>query len=125
MFVCQRSEVTTTVNVGIDLSCGRRLNEKIAVLVERFLTTFCSYLGKSIKMPGRCFTREQKISESWKPSQDVHPAGSPTSFEGCHRSPTSKPPSQACRSVSGKRSVSGDFDERAQQINSRSIAGSQ
>jgi hypothetical protein len=113
------------VNVGIDLSSGRRLNEKIAVLVERFLTTFCSDLRSRVEMADRYFTREQQIRERWQAAQHVHPAGSPTSFESCHRSPRrSHPVRLVAPSAVNEASAATSTRERSRSIRDRSLEAS-
>jgi hypothetical protein len=84
MLVCERLEVAATLGVNIYLSARCRLDEQVAVLIERFLTTFRRYFCECVEMPDCCFPGEQQISERGQAAQHVHPTGGPTSFEGCH-----------------------------------------
>ena len=49
--------MAATLGVNIYLSAGCGFDEQVAVLVEGFLSTFCSYLGECVEMADACFTR--------------------------------------------------------------------
>jgi hypothetical protein len=57
VFVGERREVAATLGVNIDLSAGCGFDEEVAVLVEGFLSTFCSYFCECVEMADGCFTR--------------------------------------------------------------------
>ncbi|MFT7645668.1 MAG: hypothetical protein ACI8Y4_000399 [Candidatus Poriferisodalaceae bacterium] len=85
---------------------GCCLNEKIAVLIERFLTTLCRNFSQCVEMADRCFTREQQIRERWQAAQHVDPTSRSAGLKSRHGATSTQPSSQACCPVRSKRSVS-------------------
>ena len=92
VFVGERRKVAATLGVNIDLSAGCGFDEQVAVLVEGFLSTFCSYFCEFVEMPDGCFTRRvvRPASEAGRLATD---RSQPTNRGQC-RSFRQHPPAQ-------------------------------
>jgi hypothetical protein len=84
MLVCERRKVAATLDVNIYLSARCCLDEQVAVLIERFLTTFRRHFYECVEMPDCRLPSKQQISERGQAAQHVHPTSCPPSLKSRH-----------------------------------------